>query len=58
MALSRLALSGSMILAQGAMAAILQFPLYDSTDRPTEFKDGLMSYVKVTKDYNTDQPLR
>lgn len=38
-------------------AAYMSFPVHDSTDRPTEFKDGLPTYVKLTKDYGmTENP--
>ena len=57
MALSKLALTSSMLLAQGVMSKMLQFPIYDSTDRPTDFKDGLMTYVQVTRDYGQGPPL-
>lgn len=60
MALSRnLALSSSLLLFAGndfASAAYMAFPVYDSQDRPTEFKDGLMSYARLTRDYDeTDE---
>ena len=28
----------------------MTFPVYDSNDRPTEFKDGLPTYVRLTRD--------
>ena len=42
-----------------AEAAYIEFPVYDTTDRPTEFKDGLPTYVKVVRDWNegTTPPL-
>ena len=44
--------SAAALLASQASAEYLQFEVYDSNDRPTEFKDGLMTYLKVTRDYN------
>ena len=45
------------MLADMASADYLEFPLYDSNDRPTEFKDGLMTYLKATRDYGAlDEP--
>ena len=53
MALSSMVKAGSAaLLALNASAEYLQFDVYDSNDRPTEFKDGLMTYLKVTRDYN------
>ena len=37
--------------------APLEFPLHDSNDRPTEFKDGLPTYVKVTMDNSQGQDM-
>lgn len=28
----------------------MAFPVYDSNDRPTEFKDGLPTYARLTRD--------
>ena len=54
MALSSMARFGSAaaLLASYASAEYLSFDLQDSTDRPTEFRDGLMTYLRVTRDYN------
>lgn len=41
-------------------AAYLEFPVFDSNDRPTDFKDGLPTYANVTIDYgqgNVGKPL-
>ena len=53
MAISRtLAMGSSLLLAESLTnAGYLSFPVHDSTDRPTEFKDGLPTYVKLTKDF-------
>ena len=48
MALSRIAL---LLFAQVATSAYLEFPLLDSNDRPTGFKEGLPTYVNATIDY-------
>ena len=57
MALSRtLALGSSMLLAdQFTQAAYMSFPVYDSSDRPTEFRDGLPTYVRLTRDYDESE---
>lgn len=54
MALSSLTKLGgaAALLAPYASAEYLQFQLYDSVEKPTEFADGLMTYLKVTRDYN------
>jgi len=57
MALSKLALGTALLLTEGVLGEVLTFPVYDSCDRPTEFKDGLLSYVKLTKDFDPNQPL-
>ena len=38
-------------MAEMGRAAHVEIPVYDSNDRPTEFKDGLMTYVRATLDY-------
>ena len=52
MALSRtLAVGSSLLLAEQLTQAVyMTFPVYDSNDRPTEFKDGLPTYVRLTRD--------
>lgn len=54
-----MALSRTLALASAIIASInadyIEVPIYDSQDRPSDFKDGLMSYVDLTRDYS-DQP--
>jgi len=57
MALTRLAL---LMLASTVSGAFLEFPVFDSNDRPTDFKDGLPAYANITIDYgqgDNDKPL-
>ena len=54
MALSRTLALASAIIAS-VNASYIEVPIYDSQDRPTEFKDGLMAYVDMTRDYS-DKP--
>ena len=51
MALARLAL---LVLAQVVSSAYLEFPMSDSNDRPTGFKEGLPTYINATIDYAQD----
>lgn len=49
-----------MLMAHVVSAALLEFPIFDSNDRPTDFKDGLPAYLNVTMDYgqgNDGKPL-
>jgi len=55
MAISRLAALGSTALL--AHGVFVEVPVYDSTDRPTEFKDGLPTYIRMTRDNDFDDPL-
>lgn len=57
MALSKIALSGAaLMLLEGVSAKSFTFPVYDTQDNPTEFRDGTPTYVRVTRNYNADDP--
>lgn len=51
MALSRLI---CLLLAQIATGAYLEFPIFDSNDRPNDFKDGLPTYVNASINQGQD----
>jgi hypothetical protein len=44
--------SAALMLAQGVVANFIEFPIYDSDFKPTEFKDGVPTYAKVTRDFD------
>ena len=50
MALSKFAIASALLLTKEVIGVALTFPIYDSTDRPTSFKDGLFTYAKVMSD--------
>ena len=57
MALSKIALTGaSLMLLEGVSAKYFTFPVYDTQDNPTEFRDGTPTYVRATRNYNADDP--
>lgn len=57
MALSRTLAAVSAMIVGSVESKYIEFPVYDSTDRPTGFKDGLPAYVTATRDYDFDNPL-
>jgi len=58
MALSKFALGSAMLLAEGALAAYVQVPIYDSLEKPNDgFKDGLPTYVKVSRDHDLENKI-
>ena len=53
MSLSKLWWASQASIMMLTSADFVKLPLYDSNDRPTEFRDGLMTYVRATRDYGT-----
>ena len=49
----------ALLLSQSwvGLGKYIEFPVYDSTDQPTGFKDGLPAYVTMTRDYDFDNPM-
>ncbi len=53
MALSSKAFSSAALMfVHGAAAKYLEFPIYDSEFKPTEFKDGVKTYARLTRDFD------
>jgi len=48
---------GSALLLQSVSADMLAFPVYDTNDSKTGFKEGLYTHVKVIKDQDPTIPL-